>query len=163
MPKKNKKETLKDYKCLMVEYDNRVFFTDLKHRKLLLEFSRVFKAILTEVNINEAEVHLDLESLVKSFCDPNYTADKTTAVKEVFDKKTKEIFNKLDKPSEIEDSIRKQFISGNEVVVQNFYKVWSEVHYPKVYNTIMKVKDKLEKDGWDIRRIGRGVYTAVKP
>ena len=51
--------------------DKRKFFTHRENLSEIMEFSKMFRAEISTVQVNEAEV-LDLEELAPAFCDANY-------------------------------------------------------------------------------------------
>src|SRR5262252_7159655 len=57
--------------------DRRKFFTHEKNFPQLIEFSKTFKAEISVVRVDEADI-LDLSALAPAICDANYAAKKTS-------------------------------------------------------------------------------------
>lgn len=76
----NKKRS---FQCLMIETkDKRNFFTHKKNYMPLIEFAKTFKAQISVVKTNEAEL-LDLVDLSSAICNPYYKQKANFEIVEV--------------------------------------------------------------------------------
>lgn len=75
-------------KCILIQTkDNRKFFTSVKNYNQLIEFAKVFDAILLKVQTEKIEL-MNLDELAKAFCDSqinmndvSYTIPKTSKLR----------------------------------------------------------------------------------
>lgn len=83
-------------KCILIQTkDNRKFFTSVKNYNQLIEFAKVFDAILLKVQTEKIEL-MSLDDLAKAFCDSqinmnevSYTVPKLSKLRTKLSKSTK--------------------------------------------------------------------------
>jgi hypothetical protein len=150
MPKK------KNYKCLLVKTkDKRNFFTDEKHLPRLIEFSKTFGAEISVVQAEEAEV-LNLVQLGTAICNTSY-APVIKPNYEIIETKVK---SKKNTSQEIRKFINKTLLSGNVVSSKEIIKKFGAS--PSCVSIQIKaIKQKLEKDGLQIKNISRGKFQKI--
>lgn len=61
----------KNYICLLFEYDRRKYLTYRRNTQKLVKFARTFGGQLSLVKVKEGEL-LDLKTLSKTICNPEY-------------------------------------------------------------------------------------------
>jgi hypothetical protein len=74
-------------KCILIQTkDNRKFFTSVKNYNQLVEFAKVFDALLLKVQTEKIDL-MSLDDLAKAFCDSqinmnniSYTISKTSKI-----------------------------------------------------------------------------------
>jgi len=153
--------TYKPHKCLMVKTkDNRSFFTHSKYYPQLTEFSKTFGAEISVVKIKEGEV-LDLIQLAPAICNSDYTAKPEFEILETKIPIKKRCRSKLLKNSQkIRNYIESQFRNGTTVslkILMNRYKRL-RITSACLCNHIKVVREKLEKEGMKIIKVGGGKY-----
>ena len=161
MPDKN---IMRDYKCLMITTkDRRKFFTYEKNYLQLLEFSKLFSAEVSIVNVKEAEI-LDLADLAPAFCDANYTPEKRPnyqvleiKLPQKQKRKRKEI---LKIAQFIQSHIKKTFLKGEIVSLKNLNKRFAEENLTLacLCNHVAVARRELEMLGNRVVKVGGGKY-----
>ena len=112
-------EIVKNSQCLMLKTkDQRTFFTYEKNYIPLLEFSRLFKAEISIVSVQEAEV-LDLSELAPAICDVSYTQTPPIGLSVIEIKSCVQNRQKILKSAKkIADFIENLFKSGDVVCLK---------------------------------------------
>lgn len=158
------KNIMRDYKCLMITTkDHRKFFTYEKNFMQLLEFSKLFGAEVSIVNVKEAEV-LDLSQLAPAFCDANYIPENRPdySILEIKlpQRKKRKRQDILKMAQAIQGHISKSFLEGEIVSLKNLNNKFAEENLTLacLCNHMAVAKKTLEKMGHRIIKIGGGQY-----
>lgn len=158
------KNIMRDYKCLMITTkDHRKFFTYEKNYIQLLEFSKLFGAEVSIVNVKEAEV-LDLPQLAPAFCDANYTPEKRPDYKvleiKLPQRKKRNRQDILKMAQVIQGYISKSFLNGEIVSLKKLNKKFAEekLTLACLCNHVAVAKKALEERGHRIVKVGGGQY-----
>ena len=154
---------MRDYKCLMITTkDHRKFFTHEKNYLQLLEFSKLFSAEVSIVNVKEAEV-LDLAQLAPAFCDANYSPEKPDY--QVLEIKLPRRQNRsrqdiLKMAQAIQTHILKAFLKNEVVSLKKLSKKFADERLTLacLCNHVAIAKKELEKQGYRIIKTGGGQY-----
>ncbi len=106
---------MKDYQCLMIKTkDKRKFFTHEANLPQIIEFSKMFKAEISTVQVSEAQI-LDLEELAPAFCNASYTQPSSyKLLKTMFPTKRKRK-NILKNSAKIRDFIRTKLFKRGQI------------------------------------------------
>lgn len=153
----------KPIQCLMIETkDHRQFFTKEENYSELIEFSKTFDAELSIVKAKEVEV-LDLMKLAPAICNCNYKLKKPEV--EILEVKiplaSKKDRTKIIKTAKkIREYVRERLVSGQSLKLSNVAEQF------KQYNLTLAcfcqharaVRKELEKEGFNIEKIGAGEY-----
>lgn len=166
--KKQKPMIIKDGKCLMIRNKTHDVFTDEKNQKLLIEYCRVYEAEMHIVEVDEAELITNMHDLAKHLCDATYKPSKKEVKIKILESKPKEKTKPTAKVSKeiltIEQEIENNLKENKKLSISSLYRKLSndENDYKKIYNTFIKVRNKMEKEGWLVEKLDRGVYGAKK-
>jgi hypothetical protein len=156
---------MQNYKCLMITTkDQRKFFTHEKNYLQLLEFSKLFSAEVSIVNVKEAEV-LDLAQLAPAFCNANYIPKhrpdyKVLEVKLPQKRKREHI---LKTAQNIRALVLRLFLKGEVVSLQKMHKKFAEekLTLACLCNHIALARKELENKGCRIIKVGGGKYQMI--
>jgi hypothetical protein len=158
------KKTMRDYQCLMITTkDRRQFFTHEKNYVQLLEFSKLFKAEISVVNVQQAEV-LDLAQLAPAFCDANYTPEKRPKFEvlevKVAHRKHRNRQDILRMAQSIRASILRAFRRGEVVSLQKLRKKYAkhDLTLACLCNHVTQARKELEQMGYQVVKVGGGKY-----
>ena len=153
--------------CLMIKTkDRRKFFTHEKNFPQLIEFSKTFKAEISVVRVQEADI-LDLSALAPAICDANYATKKTNY--ELVEVKIP-VLPKNSRPkilrtaARIKEYILARFLSGEAVSLKELKKRFKrhKLSTPTLCNHIARVKQELRQKGFHFTKIGAGAYRIEK-
>ena len=155
-------------KCLLIETkDKRKFFTHEKNFIQLIEFSKTFNAEISTVKLEEGVI-LELEELAPAICDPGYKKPKTQY--EVIEARMTTDNSLLRSRSEIlkianrvKKYISDQFKNRNAVSLKqlkNKFKRY-KLSDAALCNHIRRMKQELEKEGFQFTKINAGEYKVV--
>lgn len=151
----------KNYQCLLVKTkDQKKLFTDEKNLPELIEFSKSFGAEISVVQVKEAEI-LDITKLGTAICDSNYQPVQCPDYKII---KTPNISKQIKKETSPGQKIRKfikdKFLNKKEVSLKGVIKKFdNHLFTPSCFcNHIKFVRNELEKEGYEIEKIGWGIY-----
>lgn len=157
------KNIMRDYKCLMITTkDRRKFFTYEKNYMQLMEFSKLFGAEVSIVNVKEAEV-LDLAQLAPAFCDANYISEKRDyQVLEIKlpQRKKRKRQDILKMAQVIQGHISKAFLKGEVVSLKKLNKRFADekLTLACLCNHVAVAKKALEERGYRIVKVAGGQY-----
>lgn len=149
-------------KCLLIETsDKRKFITHEKYLPQLIEFSKTFDATVSIINADDVEI-LKIEDLVSVICDQNYKNNKfkyeilETKIK----KETRDRRKMLSAASKIQKHLRDKFLDKEVVSLKETKKKFKklELSDAATCNHIRRVKERLEKEGCRIQKVGGGMY-----
>ena len=149
--------------------DNRHFFTYQKNFPQLIEFSKTFGAEISVVKVKEAEV-LYLDELAPAFCDASYCHKPDYDLIEVKIAEFKKIGPKapkskrtrtLEVAAQVRSHVLQEFLSGNVVSLHRVLKKFKTLNLSTVCNHIRTVKQQLDGEGYEIKKIGAGKYQCV--
>lgn len=146
--------------CLMIETkDHKRFFTHEKNLPQLIEFSKVFKAEISKVQIpSETEV-LELEELAPALCEKKsqITDYKILEIK-LRQKKTREKI--LSKATKIQQYIRKNLLNGKTVSLKELNKKYKKYQLTNacLCNHFRLTREKMKLDGHLFMKTGGGSY-----
>lgn len=156
---------MKNYDCLLIKTkDQRKFFTHEKNLELLLEFSKIFKAEISKVNVEEAEV-LELEELAPAFCNMAYKISepiyKILEIKVPNNKKKRKEILSLSK--RINNFIKKEMIQGKDLSLK---EIKNKFNSEKLTTACLcahftKVRNELEKKGYRSKKVKGGTYRLI--
>ena len=137
---------------MILTKDHKKFFTHEKNFSQLIEFSRVFDAEISKVQIpNEIEV-LELEQLAPALCEKK-SQKVDYKVLEVKFKNT----STSSRSNKIQKYIEKNLLNGKMVSLKSLkskYKLSS----PLLCIYFSKTRNKLKEQGYVIQKIGGGKY-----
>ena len=152
---------IKTGQCLMIRTkDQRKFFTHEENYIQLLEFSKIFQAEVSVVEVKEAVV-LDLAQLAPAICDTTFVqpAPEQYQILEVKigQKKRQDILHHADK---IRRHIIKRFLRGKLVSLKDLRKKFSKLKVTTacLCNHLTKAREELAKQGHQIEKVGGGKY-----
>jgi hypothetical protein len=155
---------MKDYKCLMIKTkDRRKFFTHEKNFRPLVEFSKVFKAEVSVVKVQEAEV-LALCDLAPALCDPSYSPGphpQYQVIKVKIPQSRRLRQDILKNANRIRQQIRKKFIAGKELSLKQLCRDFTGLTSACLCNHMRMVREELEKEGYQFKKTGGGKYQKV--
>jgi len=158
------KNIMRDCKCLMITTkDHRKFFTYEKNYMQLLEFSKLFGAEVSIVNVKEAEV-LDLAQLAPAFCDANYIPEKRPNYQvleiKLPQRKKRKRQDILKMAQVIQGHISKAFLKGEVVSLKKLNKKFAEekLTLACLCNHVAVAKKALEEKGYRVVKVGGGQY-----
>jgi len=149
-------------KCLMIKTkDHRKFFTHEKNYPQLIEFSKLFNAEISIVKVEKTEI-LNLKDLAPALCDSNYQKPNSNyQVLEVkVSQKGKKRTNILKNAEKIKRYIESQFRTGKVVSLKELNVKFKKhnVTTACLCSHLSKVRNKLEKQGLNIKKLGGGRY-----
>jgi hypothetical protein len=149
-------------KCLLIETkDKRKFVTHEKYLPQLIEFSKTFDATISIINAENVEI-LKIEDLVSVICDQNYKNEKIKyeILETKIKKDTKDRREMLSSASKIQKHIRDKFLAKEIVSLKETKKKFKklELSDAALCNHIRRVKERFEKDGFKIQKVGGGMY-----
>jgi len=154
----------KSSKCLMIKTkDERQLFTHIRNYNQLIEFSKLFNAEISVVKTKDVEI-LELAELAPALCDKTYKMKADYELLEVRIKQKRKLRqNILQNAIKIRDHIRDQFLAGKIVSLKELKKTFKgkKLTTACLCNHVRMVKEKLEKDGYEIIKIGGGKYKMV--
>lgn len=137
--------------------DKRKFFTYEKNFAPLIEFSKVFKAEISIVKVDEAEV-LDLAQLAPAICNKDYNINASYEIIKVKlpQKRTRETMIKTAK--KIKKHINKKFLNHEIVSLKDLKKSFKNITAACLCNHIALIRRHLEKTGYTVSKVGGGKY-----
>lgn len=152
-------------KCLLIQTkDKRKFFTHEKNYVQLIEFSKAFNAEVSIVKLEQGVV-LELEQLAPAICDPSYK--KPNAQYEVIETKLATEGRTRTEILKVAGKVKK-YVSGefqkrNSVSLKELKKRFKKhkLTDTALCNHIRRVKQELEKEGFEFEKTGAGTYKVV--
>jgi hypothetical protein len=137
--------------------DKRKFFTHEKNFTPLMEFSKLFKAEISIVKVDEAEV-LDLQQLAPAICDKNYHINANYKILKIKlpQKRTRKTIIKTAK--KIKKYIKLKFLNHEIVSLQELRKLFKNITTACLCNHISLIRRHLENTGHIVSKIGGGKY-----
>lgn len=152
-------------KCLLIQTkDKRKFFTHEKNYVQLIEFSKAFNAEVSIVKLEQGVV-LELEQLAPAICDPSYK--KPNAQYEVIETKLATEGRTRTEILKVAGKVKKyvsdEFQKRNSVSLKELKKRFKKhkLTDAALCNHIRRVKQELEKEGFEFEKTGAGTYKVV--
>lgn len=149
--------------CLMIKTkDRRKFFTHEKNFTPLLEFSKAFKAEISVVKVENAEI-LDLAQLAPAICDAGYKQPEPRSY-EVLEVKLPQVKRNrqqiLETARSIKQFIKKQFLEQSKVTLKDLAKTLCNYNLTLacLCNHLAQVRKELISEGWQVEKTGGGKY-----
>jgi len=145
--------------CLMIQMkDNKKFFTHEKNFPQLIEFSKIFNAEISTVQIpNEAEV-LDLEELAPALCEKKSQKTDYKIIEIKLGPRKKSRKNILSTSKGIQKHIEKSLLKGNVVSLKQLTQKYKELTSACLCIHFRKIRGHLEKQGYTFVKVGGGKY-----
>ena len=152
-------------KCLLIQTkDKRKFFTHEKNYVQLIEFSKTFNAEVSIVKLEQGVV-LELEQLAPAICDPSYKKSnaqyKLIETKLATEGRTRPEILKI--ASKVKKYVSDEFHKRNSVSLKELKKRFKKhkLTDAALCNHVRRVKQELEKEGFQFEKIGAGTYRVV--
>ena len=151
--------------CLMIKTkDKRKFFTHKANLPQILEFSKLFRAEISTVQVNEAEV-LDLAALAPAFCDANYEmpAAKYKILEVMYpSKRNRKDF--LKNSARIREFIRQRLDKSGEISLDELKGRFKDKGLTTACfcNHLRFMKAEVVETGKDLVKTGTGTYRIEK-
>lgn len=147
--------------CVMIEIDNKVYFTNKKNLNYIIEFANKFKASISYAKTLSDNI-FSLEDLAKKFCDQNYISPTNYKVIQKNVLKTKatrsNITNKAAKiRTKMMDFILKKKIVTFKQIQKKFEK--ENISTSALCNHFTHVRHELANMGITIKKIKNGLYS----
>ena len=151
----------KNYECLLIlTKDNKKIFTSKKNLKKLKEYAKIFIAEISVVQVKEAEI-MDLDEVASIIVeDKKVKSDSVeyTVISTEHEKKQRTKI--LNTAAKIKSFIKKEFVSGHKVSVNNVLEKFKkeEITNACVCMHLKSVREELIAAGIEIEKIKHGVY-----
>lgn len=147
--------------CVMIEIDNKVYFTNKKNLNYIIEFANKFKASISYAKTLSDNI-FSLEDLAKKFCDQSYISPTNYKVIQKNVLKTKatrsNITNKAAKiRTKMMDFILKKKIVTFKQIQKKFEK--ENISTSALCNHFTHVRHELANMGITIKKIKNGLYS----
>lgn len=158
------KTNTEDYQCLMIKMkDKRKFFTHKSNLQQVLEFSKMFKAEISNVQVNQAEV-LDLEELAPAFCDAGYQGVGSYKILNIMYPNRRNRRDILKNSAKIRDFIRKRLYKNGEISLGELKDHFKNEKLTTACfcNHLRFMKAEIVETGKDLVKIGTGAYRIEK-
>lgn len=149
-------------KCLLIETkDKKKFITQEKYLHQLVEFSKTFGATISVIEAENVNP-LKIEDLVPAICDQNYKNQrfKYEVLETKIKKETRDRRKTLKAASKIQEYIYSQFLQKETVSLKELKKRFKryELSDAALCNHVRKVKESLVNQGYNIQKVGGGMY-----
>lgn len=164
---KTESEIHEHYECLLIEFDDKKLFTHKKNLYLLIHFSKRFKAKISLVKVEKAQI-LEMADIAQNFCEKSCSGNKveyqTISQKFSIDSKKKVKKQKnitTNSRNLIKQYIKSELLAGNSISVIKVHKVFSPDYKIAISTCRKYIKDiqkDLYRDGVKTIRTSPGVY-----
>ena len=153
--------------CLMIRTkDRRRFFTHEKNYVQLIEFSKTFKAEISVVRVQQAEI-LELADLAPAICNANYPTKK--ADYELIEVKIPVLPHNtrpkiLRTAARIKQFVLGKFLDGQPVSLKELKRKFKryKLSTPALCNHIARVREELKQKGLRVIKVGAGAYQVLE-
>lgn len=146
--------------CLMIKTkDKRKFFTHKANLPQVLEFSKLFRAEISTVQVHEAEV-LDLEKLAPAFCDANYEVAGKYKILNIMYPSRRNRKDILKNSAKIREFIRQKLDKNGEISLGELKGRFKDKGLTTACfcNHLRFMKAEIVETGKDLVKIGTGTY-----
>jgi hypothetical protein len=147
--------------CLMIQtQDRKKLFTYEKNFPQLIEFSKIFNAEISTVQIpNEAEV-LELEELAPALCEKKSQNTNFRIVQiKVKPKKKRRLM--ISRAKRIQTHIKKNLLKGKVLSLKDLKKKYDGLTTACLCSHFSKIRAILQDQGHEIAKVGGGKYKLV--
>ena len=148
-------------KCLMIQTkDRKKFFTHERNLIELIEFSKIFNAEISTVQIPNEEIVLDLEELAPALCEKKQSKQKQYEVLEVQIKTGHKRNKNISRSSKIKKHIEQSLLNGQVVSLCDLIDKYKSYKLTTacLCNHFKKTRENMEKEGYQIVKVGGGKY-----
>ena len=144
-------------KCLMIQTkDNNKLFTHEKNLPQLIEFSKIFNAEISTVQIIDENIILDLEDLAPAVCEKKSQKIEYELIETKFKNQTRTLI--LENADKVKKYIIKSLLDGNIVSLKDLSKKYKNLSIPCLCNHFTSIRKTLEKNGHLFIKVGGGKY-----
>lgn len=155
-------------KKLMIEANDKQFFTYMKNLNLLIEFAKTFKAKISVVEV-ETENVSSFEEIAAKFCDQNPTVPVSFTLVEVVYPKNKENESSKTRAKMLEDAklirsfIKDELMGSGTVSMKELKTKFKSLSVTDacLSNHMTNVRNELAKNNIKVNKAARGVWSKV--
>lgn len=147
--------------CLLIKTKNKKrFLTHERNLISLIEYSKTFKSEIYLVEAESSQNILDLKSLTKALCDPQYSADPQYEIIEKVLPKSKDRKMILDEAKDIREFITERLVSGKPLSLKELKERYKQCKFTDacLCNHFSDCRKILSRKGYVFEKIGAGTY-----
>jgi hypothetical protein len=147
--------------CVMIEVDNKIYFTNKKNLNYIIEFANKFKAIISYAKTFSENI-VSLEDLAKKICDQNYVSPTNYKVIQENIIKNKITRSKItSKAAKIRTKMLEFILKQKIVTFKQIQKKFEKenISTSALCNHFTHVRHQLANMGINIKKIKNGIYS----
>ena len=147
--------------CLMIcTNDRKKLFTHEKNLPQLIEFSKVFNAEISIVQISNEKEILDLEELAPALCEKRSQNQTEYELIEIKLKPRESRQTVLKRARHIKNTIKRNLIKGKIVSLKDLSKKYKKYKVTNacLCNHFKQIRQELERQGYIFAKVGGGKY-----